>query len=133
MLRICSVIGFIAVLSLSICLHASAAERGNPVEGKKIFTQRCWGCHGLTGHGDGPAANSFEPKPRNLSDANYVSTLTDERMFRTISEGGAAMGKSPFMPPWKGVLSETDIRDVIAYIRNDICKCQYTGEEKENK
>ncbi len=130
MLRICILIGFIAVLCLSICLLAHAAERGNPTEGKKIFTQRCWGCHGLTGHGDGPAANSFEPKPRNLSDAKYVSTLTDERMFRTISEGGAAMGKSPFMPPWKGVLSETDIRDVIAYIRSDICKCQYKGDEK---
>jgi mono/diheme cytochrome c family protein len=130
MLRICLAVGFIAVFAFSISLLAIALERGDPAEGKKIFTQRCWGCHGLTGHGDGPAANSFEPKPRNLSDAKYVSTLTDERMFRTISEGGAAMGKSPFMPPWKGVLSETDIRDVIAYIRQDICKCRYTGEEK---
>ncbi len=128
--NICLVIGFIAVLTLSIYFFVNSAERGNPAEGKKIFTQRCWGCHGLTGHGDGPAANSFEPKPRNLSDAKYVSTLTDERMFRTISEGGAALGKSPFMPPWKGVLSETDIRDVIAYIRQDICKCEYKGEEK---
>jgi mono/diheme cytochrome c family protein len=130
MLRIFLAIGIIAVFALSISLTAIAEEKGNPAEGKKIFTQRCWGCHGLTGHGDGPAANSFEPKPRNLSDGKYVSTLTDERMFRTISEGGAALGKSPFMPPWKGVLSETDIRDVIAYIRNDICKCQYKGEEK---
>jgi mono/diheme cytochrome c family protein len=130
MLRICLAIGIIAVLALSIYLNAKAEEKGNAAEGKKIFTQRCWGCHGLTGHGDGPAANSFEPKPRNLSDGRYVSTVSDERMFRTISEGGAAMGKSPFMPPWKGVLSETDIRDVIAYIRNDICKCQYKGEEK---
>lgn len=133
MLRICLVVGFIAAFALSISLLANAAGRGDPAEGKKIFTQRCWGCHGLTGHGDGPAANSFEPKPRNLSDAKYVSTLTDERMFRTISEGGAAMGKAPFMPPWKGVLSETDIWDVIAYIRNDICKCEYKGEGKENK
>lgn len=130
MWRIHLLVGLISAFSLSICLLAHAVESGNPVEGKKIFTQRCWGCHGLTGHGDGPAANSFEPKPRNLSDAKYVSTLTDERMFRTISEGGAAMGKSPFMPPWKGVLSETDIRDVIAYIRNDICKCKYMGDEK---
>jgi mono/diheme cytochrome c family protein len=130
MLRICLLIGFIAILALSICLLANTAERGNPAEGKKIFTQRCWGCHGLTGHGDGPAANSFEPKPRNLTDAKYVSTLTDERMFRTISEGGAAMGKAPFMPPWKGVLSDTDIWDVVAYIRQDICKCQYKGAEK---
>ncbi len=132
MSKICFVIGVIAVFALSISLLLNAQEKGNPAEGKKIFTQRCWGCHGLTGHGDGPAANSFEPKwrPRNLSDPMYMSTLTDERMFRTIAEGGAAMGKSPFMPPWKGVLSDTDIRDVIAYIRQDICKCQYKGGEK---
>src|SRR5712692_5059288 len=128
--KICLVIGFIAVFGLSTFLLVNAAEMGNPAEGKKIFTQRCWGCHGLTGHGDGPAANSFEPKPRNLSDAKYVSKLTDEHLFRTISEGGAAMGKSPFMPPWKGVLFETDIRDVIAYIRQEICKCRYMGEDK---
>ena len=130
MLRICLSIGFIAVLSLSIYLFVNAAEKGNPAEGKKIFTQQCWGCHGLTGHGDGPAANSFEPKPRNLTDAKYVSTLTDERIFRTMSEGGAAMGKAPFMPPWKGVLSDTDIWDLVAYIRQDLCKCQYMGGEK---
>jgi mono/diheme cytochrome c family protein len=131
--NICLVIGFIAVFALNIFLLANAAEKGDPARGREVFAAKCTPCHGLTGQGDGPAAASFQPKPRNLSDAKYVSTLTDEHIFKTVSEGGAAVGKSPTMPSWKGVLSETDIWDVISYIRKDICKCQYKGEEKENK
>jgi mono/diheme cytochrome c family protein len=133
MLKVYLVIGFIAAFALNISLLANATEKGDPAKGKDVFTQKCSPCHGLTGHGDGPAAASLQPPPRNLSDAKYVSTLTDERMFKTISEGGAAVGKSPAMPSWKSSLSESDIWNVIAYVRQDICKCQYKGEEKENK
>ena len=131
--KICLVVGFIAAFALSPCLLVNAAEKGDPAKGKEIFAGKCAPCHGLTGHGDGPAAASLQPKPRNLSDAKYVSTLSDERMFKTISEGGAAVGKSPAMPSWKSSLSEADIWNVIAYVRKDICKCEYKGEEKENK
>ncbi len=133
MLKICLLIGLISVFALNIFLLANAAEKGDPANGKGIFAGKCAPCHGLEGHGDGPAAASLQPKPRNLSDAKYVSTLSDERMFKTISEGGAAVGKSPAMPSWKSSLSEADIWNVIAYVRKDICKCEYKGEEKENK
>ncbi len=131
--KICLMIGFIAFFVLSISLFANAAEKGDPAKGKEVFAGKCSPCHGLTGQGDGPAAASFQPKPRNLSDAKYVSTLTDEHMFKTISEGGAAVGKSPAMPSWKSSLSESDIWNVIAYVRKDICKCEYKEGEKENK
>jgi mono/diheme cytochrome c family protein len=127
------VIGFITVFALNIFILADAAEKGDPAKGKEVFAGKCSPCHGLEGRGDGPAAASLQPKPRNLSDAKYVSTLSDERMFKTISEGGAAMGKSPAMPSWKSSLSEADVWNVMAYIRQDICKCEYKGEEKGNK
>jgi mono/diheme cytochrome c family protein len=131
--NICLEIGYVTVFVLSICLVANPAEKGDPAKGKEVFAGKCTPCHGLTGHGDGPAAASLQPKPRDLSDTQYMSTLNDERMFKTISEGGAAVGKSPSMPSWKSSLSESDILNVIAYIRNDICKCQYKGDAKENK
>ncbi len=133
MVKVYLVVGFIAVFALNIFVLANAAEKGNPAKGKEIFAGKCTPCHGREGHGDGPAAASLQPKPRNLSDAKYVSTLSDERMFKTISEGGAAMGKAPAMPSWKSSLSEADIWNVIAYVRKDICKCDYKGEEKEKK
>jgi mono/diheme cytochrome c family protein len=129
----CLIFGFIGFFALGTSLFANAVEKGDPIKGKQIFAVKCVSCHGSTGKGDGPAAASFQPKPRSLSDAKYVSTLSDEHMFKTISEGGAAIGKAPLMPSFKSVLSEADIWNVIAYLRKDICKCEYKGKEKENK
>src|SRR5882724_9166300 len=89
---------FITVFTLNIALLANASEKGDPAKGKEVFAAKCTPCHGQTGHGDGPGAASLEPKPRNLTDARYLSALPDELLFKTISEGGAAMGKSPYMP-----------------------------------
>ena len=120
--------GLIAVLAIGGSLFANAAGKGDPAKGKEKFNQICASCHGPTGHGDGPAAAALDPKPRNLSDPKYVTTLSDEQIFKTVKVGGAAVGKSPLMPAWGSVLSDDDIWNVIAYIRQDICKCQYKGK-----
>ena len=120
--------GLIAVLAIGGSLLADAAGKGDPAKGKEKFNQICASCHGPTGHGDGPAAAALDPKPRNLSDAKYVSTISDEQLFKTVKEGGAAVGKSPLMPAWGSVLLDNDIWNVIAYLRQDICKCQYKGK-----
>lgn len=117
--------GFLAVIATSGSFLANAAGKGDPAKGKEKFNQICASCHGPTGHGDGPAAAALNPKPRNLSDAKYVSTISDDQLFKTIKEGGSAVGKSALMPPWGSVLSDADIQNVIAYLRQDICKCQY--------
>lgn len=114
-----------AVLSLS---SVSAAEKGDAAKGKETFQTTCAACHGAEGKGDGVAAAALDPKPRNLSDAAYVSTLTDEHLYKVISEGGASVGLSPMMAAWGGTLSEQDIWNVIAYLRQDICKCQYKAK-----
>ena len=95
--------------------------------GKLSYNEKCANCNGPTRRGDGPQAAFLDPKPTNLSDTKYMSALTDEYIFKTISEGGIAAGKSNLMPRWKFVLSEDDIWSVIAYIRYDICKCKYKG------
>ncbi|GBD39020.1 hypothetical protein HRbin37_01282 [bacterium HR37] len=100
---------------------------GDPSKGKEKFEQICASCHGPEGKGDGPAAAALEPKPRDLSDASYVSTLSDEHLFKVIKEGGAAVGKSPLMPAWGNTLSDGDINNVIAFIRKELCKCEYKG------
>lgn len=113
------------VLSLS---SVSAAEKGDAAKGKETFQTTCAACHGAEGKGDGVAAAALDPKPRNLSDAAYVSTLSDEHLYKVISEGGAAVGLSPMMAAWGGTLSKQDIWNVIAYLRQDICKCQYKAK-----
>jgi mono/diheme cytochrome c family protein len=107
---------------------AKAAPEGDPAKGKEIFQTNCAACHGPEGKGNGPAAAALDPKPRNLSDADYVSTLSNEHLVKVITEGGASVGKSPMMAAWGGILSENDILNVIAYVRKDICKCEYKGK-----
>ena len=118
----------IVVLAIGGSLLADAAGKGDPAKGKEKYNQICASCHGPSGKGDGPAAAALDPKPRDLSDAKYVSTISDEQIFKTVKEGGAAVGKSPLMPAWGGVLSDNDIWNVIAYLRQDICKCLYKGK-----
>ncbi|MEM4657703.1 MAG: cytochrome c [Candidatus Methanosuratincola sp.] len=104
------------------------ATKGDPAKGKEKFVQICASCHGETGKGDGPAGAALNPKPRDLTDAAYTSSLTDEHLHKVIAEGGAAVGRSPLMPAWKGALTDEDIDNVIAYIRKDVCKCEYRGQ-----
>ncbi len=79
--------------------------------GKEVFTVNCESCHGPQGHGDGPAAASLDPKPRNLP--QFVQLVGDDYLFWRVSEG--VPGTS--MVAWSNVLSEEDIWNVIAYVR----------------
>ena len=111
-----------------IVVAQAPTTKGDPAKGKEKFELICASCHGPGGKGDGPAAAALDPKPRDLSDPAYVSTLTDDHIFKTVKEGGASVGKSPLMPAWGGTLTDDDIWNVIAYVRQDICKCQYKGK-----
>lgn len=78
----------------------------------------CASCHGPTGGGDGPVAASLPIKPAKHDDGQYMNPLTDEYLFRVIAEGGPAVGKSEMMAPWGGSLSDSQIRNLIAFIRS---------------
>lgn len=114
-------------IELSKGVVTKAKDEDDRSRGKLLYNEKCANCHGPTGHGDGPQAAFLDAKPTNLSDTKYMSTLTDEHIFKTISEGGIAVGKSNLMPRWKFVLLENDIWTVVAYIRKDICECEYKG------
>jgi len=68
-------------------------------EAREAYKTRCATCHGEAGKGDGPGGVSLNPKPRNYTDKEWQKTVTDEQIKKTITMGGAAVGKSPIMPP----------------------------------
>lgn len=89
---------------------------GDPIAaGKVLFMAACVPCHGEAGKGDGVAAKDLNPKPRNLTDAAYMTPLDDRYLYELISRGGIAVGKSAQMPEFG--LSPQDIQNVIAYVR----------------
>jgi len=82
--------------------------------GDAVFKQRCELCHGATGMGDGVGGQALNPKPRNFHDKAYMSTLTDDQIFNTIMNGKAGTA----MPPWKGVVSESEAKSLILKVRS---------------
>ncbi|MSP14444.1 MAG: c-type cytochrome, partial [Chloroflexi bacterium] len=60
-------------------------------KGKDLYTQNCAVCHGTTGHGNGPAAATMNPRPLDLT--VHVSLHSDGELFTWISNGipGTAM------------------------------------------
>ena len=89
--------------------------------GKAVYDKYCTECHGTQGKGDGPSAFYVAPRPRDFSTGRYKirstetgSVPTDEDIVRSVRQGlyGTAM------PAWDRILSDTDIHDVVAYIKS---------------
>jgi mono/diheme cytochrome c family protein len=83
--------------------------------GTTLYTQNCESCHGPKGLGDGPAGAALDPHPGNLQNAS--KDASEAYLFWIVNEGGAAAGRSPSMASYKGVLSEDEIWQVLAYVK----------------
>ena len=82
--------------------------------GKMRYAETCAGCHGDTGHGDGPAAAAFDPKPADLTKSEVMSA-TDGTLFLVVKQGKMRNGKVT-MEPVK-ILTDEQIWQIIAYVR----------------
>jgi mono/diheme cytochrome c family protein len=82
------------------------------VRGSVVFQKYCSLCHGLSADGHGRAAKLHTPPPVDLR----RSVANDQYRELIIKLGSRGVGRSAGMPPWKDELSETEIRDVIAFL-----------------
>jgi len=102
--------------------HPEAAKIQNPVaadatsvgEGQKLYTKLCSECHGDSGKGDGEMAEDLNPKPANLTDADWKHGSTDGEIFVVIRDGVKGTGMKPFSKK----LTTHQIWDVVNYIRS---------------
>jgi mono/diheme cytochrome c family protein len=103
-------------------------ERVNLARGAEIFTgeRGCHLCHGLSGEGNGPTAQSFTCQMASFRDAptNQSKALTAWFALVTNGNGGTT---SCLMPPWKNQLSEQDRWAVTSYSYS----LHYTPEQIE--
>ena len=56
-------------------------------------------------------------RPRNLTDAAYMSTLKDKKIYATISLGGGHFKKAVQMPAWNLTMTPAQMKNLVAYIR----------------
>ena len=102
------------------------AAKPDAAAGAALYAANCASCHGARGDGDGPASAALDPKPARHSDGTTMNALSNEHLYKVIQQGGPAVGKSAYMAPWAGVLSEAQTWDVIAFLRS-LAKPPYPG------
>lgn len=112
----------VLVVVIGMVLFSTAvafSEQGDPIKGKRIYNQFCVPCHGQYGKGDGTRAYSeaFDPMPRNHSNGEYMNKRAQQELFEVIKNGGFSKNFSHIMPPWKTILSDDEIANVLAHVR----------------
>jgi cbb3-type cytochrome c oxidase subunit III len=101
--------------------HPEAAKLKNPVAadatsiaaGKQAFEKNCANCHGKTGVGDGMMGAELNPKPSNLTDADWKHGSSDGEIFTVIKDGVKGTGMKSF----NSKLTTKQIWDVVNYVR----------------
>ncbi len=71
------------------------------------WKQKCTSCHGLIGQGDGPRGR--ETGARNLGDAKWQSSVSDEQLAASIRDGKGNMPANP--------LPNTTIAGLVKLVR----------------
>lgn len=89
------------LVALAMASHAAFA--GDPVNGQRLFLTHCAGCHG-------PAGHSTMPNAPNLARSERLNQ-PDSVLADKIRSGANAM------PPFLGILKESEFYDVISYVR----------------
>ena len=93
-------------LLMAVLLASAAAESAvavNIVQGQQIYNMHCAACHGPRGEGVMPEAPKFRMGER-LDQPDMV-------LLQSVKSGKKAM------PPFFGILQDSQILDVLAFVR----------------
>ena len=79
--------------------------------GRVLWAENCLPCHGPTGRGDGPTAQSIPNPVGNLIDPEVYRNRTPAEHFDVIKNGRI----EKLMPPWGNRFDDAQIWDLVAY------------------
>jgi cytochrome c oxidase cbb3-type subunit I/II len=104
----------VGVTGMTVPDRADLTDRG-----RAVYRQRCVGCHGANGDGNGTAATFLSPRPRDFTAAVFKfrstpsgSLPTDGDLYRTVTRGV----RWTAMPTWHE-LPDKDRLAVVAFIK----------------
>jgi mono/diheme cytochrome c family protein len=88
-------------------IHTAYGSDSN--EGKSLYEEKCMICHGQDGKGDGPAALSLNPKPKDFDRPEFWNQKDlDQVITNQVKNGKGAM------PAFS--LSDKEIKAIIEYM-----------------
>lgn len=92
-----------SLVAVLLAFASSGASAADTATGAALYRVHCQSCHGTRGAGDVPGTTAFA-RARGLNRA-------DIDIVRALERGGS--GKPGFF----GILTETQLYDVVAYLR----------------
>lgn len=84
--------------------------------GEMAYMRYCRGCHGQTGHGDGPYGSSMQPRPADLTSGRYRTMgdgalPSDAELMHLVENGIEGTGM-------RGIaMTDEDRRAVVQYLK----------------
>ncbi len=95
-------------------------KRVSAARGEAIFVDHCALCHGMLGKGDGPRSAFFVPGGQYIPDMTVAAVTSgrDKELLENIREGLNRFPEPAYvMPQFKYILSDEEIRSVLAYVK----------------
>ncbi|MVM29155.1 c-type cytochrome [Spirosoma sp. HMF4905] len=113
---------FLLVAAGTISVQAQTRAKQQPLtNGQRLYAVNCANCHGARAQGAVKAgaeisiiAEQGGKQPPDLTDQAWDHGSTDAEIFTVIKKGIP----STMMPSFAGSLSDTEIRNVVAYVRS---------------
>ena len=97
----------LSILWLSLCLFWIGCGRNERMD--LLYAQRCMGCHGQSGEGDGPVAASLPVRVPDFRETVEKKSIPQIR--RVIAEGRG------IMPAFGPALRPAEITDMVQMVR----------------
>lgn len=103
-------------------------EQTNPTEfaervedGRRVYYQNCFWCHGDLMAGEGMFAHGLNPIPTNFQDPGTIAMLREAFLFWRIAKGAPGLPEEggsweSAMPVWENFLSEEEMWNVILFL-----------------
>ena len=102
------------------------AFKAHVENGRRVYYQNCFYCHGDYLDGQGHFAPYLQPLPANFQDPGIIPNFQESFLFWRVSKGGPGLpaAGTPWdsaMPIWENYLTQDEIWDVILFLSD------YTG------
>jgi len=89
--------------------------------GRRVYYQNCFYCHGDGMAGDGMFAHGLNPIPTNFTDQGIIPQLQESFLFWRVAKGGPGLPDEagPWdtaMPAWENFLTAEEMWDVVTFL-----------------
>jgi mono/diheme cytochrome c family protein len=100
-----------------VAMPLLARPLGDAERGRELYAEKCVLCHGGQGRGWDWAAKVEKPPVPVPDLAAVTGERSDRFLFDVIRDGGEAVGRTRFMPPFGFQLDDGEVWDLVAYVR----------------